>query len=264
MRTARGAAAGAVVGDRLYVAGGTTEFGNENEPIDSLEIYDFARRRWLSGPPMPTPRHHFGVGAIDGRLFFAGGRQPENLALAAFEEFDPASGRWWQGPDTADRPRRARRRRRRRQADRHRWRQRPGPPGRTRRLEHAGELRVRAPARALDPPARHAETQTRPLDRGRRREGLRVPGNPLSRLRRDVLGGVAAVAAPVMAEARRQRRSDCRARSPGCCSPGHGRSWAAATSASRRWRSRSRPHRWSAGCCRGVCARQRSGRSSTP
>jgi hypothetical protein len=99
MRTARGAAAGAVIGDRLYVAGGTIEFGNENEPIDSLEIYDFARRRWLSGPPMPTPRHHFGAAPVGGRLFFAGGRQPENLALAAFEEFDPASGRWRQRPD---------------------------------------------------------------------------------------------------------------------------------------------------------------------
>lgn len=99
MRIARGAAAGAVVGDRLYIAGGTTRFGNENEPIDSLEIYDFDRRRWLRGPPMPTPRHHFGVGLADGRLFFAGGRQPQRMALAAFEEFDPSSGRWRRMPD---------------------------------------------------------------------------------------------------------------------------------------------------------------------
>ena len=99
MRTARGAAAGAVVGDRLYIAGGTTRFGNENEPIDSLEIYDFDSHRWLRGPPMPTPRHHFGVGLVDGRLFFAGGRQPQHMALAAFEEFDPSSGRWRRMPD---------------------------------------------------------------------------------------------------------------------------------------------------------------------
>jgi hypothetical protein len=99
MRRARGAAAGAVVGDRLYIAGGTTKFGNENQPIDSLEIYDVDRNRGLRGPPMPTPRHHFGVGLVDGRLFFAGGRQPQHLALAAFEEFDPSSGRWRRMPD---------------------------------------------------------------------------------------------------------------------------------------------------------------------
>jgi N-acetylneuraminic acid mutarotase len=99
MRIARGAAAGAVVGDRLYVAGGTTRFGNENHPIASLEIYDFDRRRWLPGPPMPTPRHHFGVSAVAGRLYFAGGRQPQHMALAAFEEFDPANARWRRLPD---------------------------------------------------------------------------------------------------------------------------------------------------------------------
>lgn len=94
MRIARGAAAGAVVGDRLYIAGGTTAFGNENEPINSLEIYDFDDRRWLPGPAMPTARHHFGAAAIDGRLFFAGGRQPSHMALATLEEFNPEHERW--------------------------------------------------------------------------------------------------------------------------------------------------------------------------
>jgi Kelch motif len=99
MRLARGAAAGAVVGDRLYVAGGTTEYGNENRPVASLEIYDFSSRRWLPGPAMPTPRHHFGVGVIDGRLYFAGGRRPQDMSLASFEQFDPARGRWRRLPD---------------------------------------------------------------------------------------------------------------------------------------------------------------------
>jgi hypothetical protein len=94
MRVARGAAAGAVVGDRLYVAGGTTRFGNENEPIPSFEIYDFDRRHWSRGPDMPTPRHHFGIGVVDGKLYFAGGRQPDDSSLSACEEFDPATYRW--------------------------------------------------------------------------------------------------------------------------------------------------------------------------
>lgn len=94
MRVKRGGAAGAVVGDRLYVAGGTTAFGNGNEPIRSLEVYDFKEKRWHRGPGMPTPRHHFGVGVVAGKLYFAGGRQPSNEALNAFEEFDPSKNRW--------------------------------------------------------------------------------------------------------------------------------------------------------------------------
>lgn len=99
MRIARGAAAGAAVGDRLYVAGGTTKFGNENEPISSFEIYDFDDRRWRRGPDMPTPRHHFGVGVVDGRLYFAGGRQPTQMSLASMEEFDPGTERWQRLPN---------------------------------------------------------------------------------------------------------------------------------------------------------------------
>jgi hypothetical protein len=98
MRVKRGAAAGAAVGDRLYVAGGITGFGNEHEPIPLLEIYDFKTRRWHRGPDMPTPRHHFGVGVVDGKLYFAGGRQPTNQSLNAFEEFDPSTNRWYRLP----------------------------------------------------------------------------------------------------------------------------------------------------------------------
>jgi hypothetical protein len=92
--TERGAAAGAVVGDELYVAGGTTDYGNENEPVPLLEIYDLRTGKWHRGPPMPTARHHFGVGVVGGKLYFAGGRTPNNQSLNAFERFDPVSGRW--------------------------------------------------------------------------------------------------------------------------------------------------------------------------
>jgi hypothetical protein len=93
-RVKRGAAAGVVVGHRLYIAGGITGFGNQNSPLRLLEIYDFKRERWYRGPDMPTPRHHFGVGVVGGRLYFAGGRQPSDQALGAFEEFDPGTNRW--------------------------------------------------------------------------------------------------------------------------------------------------------------------------
>jgi Kelch motif len=94
MRYPRGAAAGATVGDKLYVAGGVYEYGNEHEPYRFLEIYDFKSHRWRAGPDMPTARHHFGVGVVDGKLYFAGGRRRDKLRLNAFEEFDPATNRW--------------------------------------------------------------------------------------------------------------------------------------------------------------------------
>jgi Kelch motif len=94
MSTPRGAAAGAVIGDELYVAGGLREFGNEYEPYKGLEIYDFETEEWRDGPDMPTERHHFGVAVVDGKLYAAGGRRRGDTSLSAFEEFDPARGRW--------------------------------------------------------------------------------------------------------------------------------------------------------------------------
>jgi Kelch motif len=94
MPHARGAAAGATVGDKLYVAGGVYEYGYTDRPYRLLEIYNFKTHRWTQGPKMPTARHHFGVGVVDGKLYFAGGRRPNDLNLNAFEEFDPTTSRW--------------------------------------------------------------------------------------------------------------------------------------------------------------------------
>lgn len=94
MRFPRGAAAGTVDGDRLYVAGGLVDYGNRNEPRRSLQIYDFESGEWAVGPDMPTARHHFGAAVVGRKLYFAGGRQPSDLSLAAFEEFDPRRGGW--------------------------------------------------------------------------------------------------------------------------------------------------------------------------
>jgi hypothetical protein len=98
MRTSRGAAAGAVVGDKLYVAGGVNQFGNEYQPYSFLEIYDFNTGEWHDGPDMPTARHHLGAAVLDGKLYFAGGRRPRDESLTAFEMFDPKQNRWHRLP----------------------------------------------------------------------------------------------------------------------------------------------------------------------
>jgi N-acetylneuraminic acid mutarotase len=99
MRVARGGLAGAVIGDRLYVVGGTSRFSDESAPpYATMEIYDFGANRWSEGPPMPTPRHHLGAAALAGRLYAIGGRAPKDLSLDVVERFDPATGRWERMP----------------------------------------------------------------------------------------------------------------------------------------------------------------------
>jgi Kelch motif len=96
MRLPRGAHGAAVIGDRLYVVGGTLDFALDQTaaPTKSMQVYDFSTGVWSEAPGMPTARHHLGVAALDGKLYAAGGREVGDLALDSFERFDPATGRW--------------------------------------------------------------------------------------------------------------------------------------------------------------------------
>jgi N-acetylneuraminic acid mutarotase len=87
--TPRAAHAAAVIGDRLYVAGGANDSGS----LRSLEIYDFERRRWSSGPSFPgPPRNHTTGVATGGRFYVLAGRDAGNLTAA--ERYDPRRRRW--------------------------------------------------------------------------------------------------------------------------------------------------------------------------
>jgi N-acetylneuraminic acid mutarotase len=96
MRLPRGGHGAAVIGDRLYVVGGTVDFALDQTeaPTKSMEVYDFSTGEWSEAPGMPTARHHFGVAALDGKLYAVGGREIGDLALDSVERFDPATGRW--------------------------------------------------------------------------------------------------------------------------------------------------------------------------
>jgi Kelch motif protein len=93
MSEARGAHGAAVIGDRLYVVGGTRE-AEGVAPTATMEVYDFNTGEWSNGPDAPTARHHLGVAALDGKLYAVGGRAVGNFALDTVERFDPASARW--------------------------------------------------------------------------------------------------------------------------------------------------------------------------
>jgi N-acetylneuraminic acid mutarotase len=87
--TPRAAQAAAVIGHRLYVAGGANATGS----LRSVNVYDFERRRWSRGPSFPgPPRNHTTGVASGGRFYVLAGRDTENLAVA--ERYDPQRGRW--------------------------------------------------------------------------------------------------------------------------------------------------------------------------
>jgi len=97
MPTPRAGHAAGVIGDRLYVVGGTTDsaFGDPEEAaLNSLEIYDFESGEWSRGPDMPTARHHLDATVLDGQLYAIGGRAPGDFSLDAVERFDPEESVW--------------------------------------------------------------------------------------------------------------------------------------------------------------------------
>ena len=89
LKHARGAAAAAVVGDRIVVVGGQAD----GKLVPQTEVFD--GQRWTDAARMPTPREHLGA-ASDGRYLYAvGGRElsaAENVG--ALERYDPANDSW--------------------------------------------------------------------------------------------------------------------------------------------------------------------------
>jgi N-acetylneuraminic acid mutarotase len=87
--TARAAHAVAVIGHRLYAAGGANETGS----LRSLEVYDFESRRWARGPRFPPPaRNHTTGVASGGRFYVLAGRDTRNFTAAA--RYDPRRRKW--------------------------------------------------------------------------------------------------------------------------------------------------------------------------
>jgi N-acetylneuraminic acid mutarotase len=99
MPTPRGGHAAEVIGDRLYVFGGTTESAFTDQdlvPLTSLDIFDFRTGEWSSGPDMPTGRHHFDSAVLAGQLYAIGGRTAGDYSMDAVEVYDPDSNQWEQ------------------------------------------------------------------------------------------------------------------------------------------------------------------------
>jgi N-acetylneuraminic acid mutarotase len=85
----------AVIGHRLYAAGGARG-GNA---LKTLEIYDFDRRRWSTGPSMHTAREHLTGAATGGYFYVLAGRAAGAGNFKVAERYDPGARRWQRLPD---------------------------------------------------------------------------------------------------------------------------------------------------------------------
>jgi len=87
--TERAAGCVAVMNDKLYLFGGARGAGNT---VADVSVYDPAMDAWQKLPSMPVRKEHCAAGAINGKIYIAGGRTD---GIEGFEpttlEFDPAN-----------------------------------------------------------------------------------------------------------------------------------------------------------------------------
>jgi len=84
----RGASAVAVVGSKIYVAG-----GNRGASVVDFSAYDTEADAHVSLPPLPAPRDHLVGSAIGTRVYAIGGRAGGSL-YGSVDAFDTMTGSW--------------------------------------------------------------------------------------------------------------------------------------------------------------------------
>jgi N-acetylneuraminic acid mutarotase len=112
MPSYRGAASAAVVNGKIYVmGGGGVASGMKNMPmvlgpvitpnrsLTTVEEYDVASNTWRAPTTMPTPRNHFAVAAVNGKIYAIGGRMGSAFGAPGtdtevVEEYTPATNMW--------------------------------------------------------------------------------------------------------------------------------------------------------------------------
>jgi hypothetical protein len=88
---ARAAAGAAVLGHRLYVAGGRSD---TLTTISTLAIFDFDTGRWSVGPSLHHAREHVAGVAADGSMWILGGRAVGLGNFADVERYTPGAPSW--------------------------------------------------------------------------------------------------------------------------------------------------------------------------
>lgn len=112
MPTSRGSLGVAMLGGKLYAAGGfrwvgtpgkdsyfgtwgvNANLGASMQALGAFEVYDPQLDTWATRSAMPTPRHSLALVASRGRLYALGGAGTDGKALATVESYDPATDTW--------------------------------------------------------------------------------------------------------------------------------------------------------------------------
>jgi N-acetylneuraminic acid mutarotase len=87
---ARAAAGAAILGHRLYVAGGRND---TTAALSTLGIFDFDTRRWSEGPSLVHPREHVAAVAAGGAVWLLGGRV-SGVGSTDVERYRPGAAAW--------------------------------------------------------------------------------------------------------------------------------------------------------------------------
>jgi N-acetylneuraminic acid mutarotase len=97
MPFAAGSSSSAVIGGRVYVAGGIVN----RHTTSAAAVFDPASGTWASIAPMPRPRNHTASGTDGSRFFVFGGRGPgsgdDNVVANGFDDvqiYDPQTNQW--------------------------------------------------------------------------------------------------------------------------------------------------------------------------
>lgn len=89
--------AGAVIDGILYIVGGRTDCCPwdpvPSAPVGTLESFNLSTGEWATLSPMPTPRHDFAVGVVDGILYAVGGHDGSDM-VGTVEAYDPVTDTW--------------------------------------------------------------------------------------------------------------------------------------------------------------------------
>ena len=109
MPIARGAAQAAEINGKIYVVGGATlspgaeksylEFKTPQNSLNIVQEYDPATNTWKTKTPMPTPRNHVALAAVNGKIYVAGGRVGApyislGTDISLVEVYDPVKDSW--------------------------------------------------------------------------------------------------------------------------------------------------------------------------
>jgi N-acetylneuraminic acid mutarotase len=101
LSTPRGSVGVAALDGKIHAIGGREEANDSHSRgvIGTHEVFDPATGRWTQAAPLPRPRDHMVVVAVDGKIHAVGGRFAGNDDMMADHDvYDPATNAWTSAP----------------------------------------------------------------------------------------------------------------------------------------------------------------------